>query len=58
MDVKLNYGEKVKGAYMEEDTPLNDPESALPSQVTRRILWRVVLSQYDPLGLLTMYMVK
>jgi hypothetical protein len=30
MDIKLNYGEKVKGAYLEEDAPLTDPESALP----------------------------
>jgi hypothetical protein len=56
--VKLNYGEKVKGAYLEEDAPLTDPESALPSQVTQRILWRVAQSQYDLLGLLSVYMVK
>ncbi len=30
VDIKLNYGEKVKGAYLEEDAPLTDPESALP----------------------------
>ncbi len=24
VDVKLNYGEKVKGAYLEEDAPLAD----------------------------------
>jgi hypothetical protein len=54
----LNYEEKVKEAYTEEDGPLTNPESALPSRVTRRILWRVTQSQYDPLGLLSMYMVK
>ncbi len=26
--------------------------------MTRRILWRVAQSQYDPLGLLSVYMVK
>jgi hypothetical protein len=52
VDIKLNYGEKVKGAYLEEDAPLADPESALPRVITRRVLWRVVQSQYDPLGLL------
>jgi hypothetical protein len=36
--VKLNYGEKVKGVYLEEDAPLTDPESALPSQVTQDIV--------------------
>jgi hypothetical protein len=50
VEVKLNYGEKVKGAYTEKDAPLVDPESALLSQVTRRILWRVAQSQYDPWG--------
>jgi hypothetical protein len=58
MDIKLNYGEKVKGAYLEEDALLADPESALPQVITRRVLWRVAQSQYDPLGLLSVYMVK
>jgi hypothetical protein len=58
VDVKLNYGEKMKGAYLEEDAPLTDLESVLPSLVTRRILWRVAQSQHDPLGLLSVYMVK
>jgi hypothetical protein len=58
VDIKLNYGEKVKGVYTEEDAPLTDPESTLPSHVTRRILWRVAQSLYDPLGLLSGYMVK
>jgi hypothetical protein len=55
MDIKLNYGEKVKGAYI---APLTDPESALPSRITRRILWWVAQSQYDTLRLLSVYMVK
>jgi hypothetical protein len=58
VDIKLNYGEKVKGAYLEEDAPLADPESALPQIITRRILWRVAQSQCDPLGLLSVYMVR
>jgi hypothetical protein len=48
VDIKLNCGEKVKGAYLEEDGPLADPESALPQVITRRVLWRVAQSQYDP----------
>jgi hypothetical protein len=38
VDVKLNFGEKVKGAYLEEDAPLSDPESALPSDNTQDIV--------------------
>jgi hypothetical protein len=58
VDVVLNYGEKVKGANTEEDAPLADPASALPCLVTRKMLWRVAQGQYDPLGLLSVYMVK
>ncbi len=58
VDIKLNYGEKVKGAYLEEDAPLANPESVLPQVITRRVLWRVAQSQYNPLGLLSVYMVK
>jgi hypothetical protein len=58
MDINLNYGEKVKGAYLEEDAPLSNPESALPQVIMCRILWRVAQSQYDPLGLLSVYMVR
>ncbi len=58
VDIKLNYDKKVKGAYLEEDAPLADPESALPWVITHRILWRVAQSQYDQLGLLSMYMVR
>jgi hypothetical protein len=58
VNIKLNYGEKIKGAYLEEDAPLTDPESALTQVITRRILWRVAHCQYDPLGLLSVYMVR
>ncbi len=54
VDIKL----KVKGAYLEEDAPLTDPESSLPRVITGRVLWRVAQSQYDPLGLLSVYMMK
>ncbi len=48
----------MKGAYNEKDAPLADPKSTLPNRMTRRILWRVAQSQYDPLGLPRIYMVK
>jgi hypothetical protein len=38
VDIKLNYGEKIKGAYLGEDALLSNPESALPQVITRRIL--------------------
>ncbi len=50
MDIKLIYGKKMKGAYLEEDAHLLNSESALPQVITRRILWRVAQSQYAPWG--------
>jgi hypothetical protein len=37
---------------------LSFPKAILPSQITRRLLWRLAQSQYDPLGLLSIYMVR
>jgi hypothetical protein len=42
---------------MEENACLTEPEVNLPSQITRRVLWRVAQSQYDPLGLLSICIV-
>ncbi len=53
VDIKLNYGEKIKGTYVEQDASLADLEVSLPDRITRRLLWRVAQSQYNPLGLLT-----
>ncbi len=36
VDIKLNHGEKLKGAYTEEDASLADPESTLLSRIMRR----------------------
>jgi hypothetical protein len=58
VDVKLNYREKKKGAYMEAKAYLAEPEVNLHSRITRRVAWRVAQSQYDPLGLLSIYMVR
>jgi hypothetical protein len=30
----------------------------MPEQITQRILWRVAQSQYGPIGLLSVYMIK
>jgi hypothetical protein len=58
VDNKLNYGEKIKGAYVEEDASLTDLEVSLLDWITRRVLWRVAQSHYDLLGLLRVYIVK
>ncbi len=43
---------------MEEGACLADPEVSLPNRITRQVLWRAAQSQYDPLGLLSVYMVR
>ncbi len=43
---------------MEQDASLTDLEVSLPNWITRRVLWRMAQSHYDPLGLLSVYMVK
>ncbi len=44
VDIKLKYGEKKKGAYMEENACLIEPEVNLSSRITRRVLQRVAQS--------------
>jgi hypothetical protein len=52
-DVKLNLGAKKAGLHLMDYIELDvEPEKALPEVITKRELWRVAQSQYDPLGLL------
>jgi hypothetical protein len=51
--VKLNLEAKKAGLHLMYNVELEDePEKALPKVITKRELWRVAQSQYDPLGLL------
>ncbi len=43
---------------MEEHASLTVLEASWPDRITMRVLWRVAQSQYDPLGLLSVGMVK
>ncbi len=38
MGIKLNYGEKVKGAYAEEDVYLECPTANLPQKIKSMVL--------------------
>jgi len=59
VDVKLNTGGKVSGARVEEDINLEDDMlEVMPDVITKRIIWRVAMAQYDPLRLLCIYTVK
>ncbi len=53
VDMKLNLGAKRAGLHLMDNVELdNEPGKALPEIITKRELWRVAQSQYDPLGLL------
>ncbi len=57
--VKLNTGGKVGGARIQEDIDLEgDLSRALPGAITKRVLWRVALGLYDPLGLLCAFTIR
>jgi hypothetical protein len=58
VDIKLNYREKIKCAYVEQDASLANLKVSLLDRIMRRVLWRVAQSQYNPFGLLSIYMVK
>jgi hypothetical protein len=58
VEVKFNFGEKIKGAFAEEDADLEHLEDNLLQKITKKVLWTVVQSKYDPLGLLSAYMIK
>ena len=60
VDIKLNFGGKVKGAKLTPDADLenDDLELYAPEKITKRMLWRVAMAQYDPLGLLCGYTIK
>jgi hypothetical protein len=58
VDIKVNYGGKKKGAKIEEDADLGAIEESTPQLITRRIVWQVAQSQYDLLGLLSVYLIK
>jgi hypothetical protein len=58
VDVKLNLGAKRAGLHLQDNVVLEEePEKVLPEVITKRELWRVAQSQYDPLGLLCSFLI-
>ena len=60
VDVKVNFTGKVRGAKLLPDVELleEDVEEYIPEVVTKRIVWRIAQAQYDPLGLVSPYMMQ
>ena len=60
IDVKLNFSSKRARARLDPDIDLEAElvVEDIPELITKRIIWRVCHSQYDPLGLLSLYMIQ
>ena len=50
--LRFNTSARRKGIHLQQDTPLDALGNNFPPTLTRRQIWRIVQSQYDPLGLL------
>ena len=60
VDIKVNFSGKRGGVNTAPDVDLDEnlADKDLQQTVTKRLVWRIAQSQYDPLGLLAPYTVK
>jgi hypothetical protein len=58
IEVRVNYSGKRKGANIEPDEDLEEIEATMPRVITKRILWRVSMGQYDLLGLVSVFLIR
>ena len=52
---RLNLSEKRRGVHVKPDLDLSRVDSDFPPRVSKREVWRIVQSIYDPLGLVLPY---
>ena len=58
LEVKLNVGAKRKGSKDLPDIDLTRVAELFPKELTKRVVWRVVLGQFDLLGLASVFFVR
>ena len=58
LEVKVNVGAKHKGARTEANLDLDKVREFFPTVLTKRLVWRVVLGQFDLLGLASVFFVR
>ena len=58
LEVKVNTSNKVKGLRKEPDIELDDILNNFPDVLTKRIIWRIVLGQFDLLGLASVFFIR
>jgi hypothetical protein len=53
MNVKVKFSSEKRGARLDPDMDLEkEVDEFVPRVITKRVLWRVAMGKYDPLGLL------
>ena len=58
IDVKVNVSHKYRGVKVESDLELGKIRENFPTNITKRIIWRVVLGQFDLLGLACPFFIR
>ena len=58
IEVKVNTSAKRKGLRTEPNIAFDEIKANFPKTITKRIIWRVVLGQFDLLGLASVFFVR
>jgi len=58
IDVKVNLSGKKKGLRELPDVALDEVADMMPKEITKRVVWRIVLGQFDLLGLTSVFMIR
>jgi hypothetical protein len=58
LDVKVNFSDKRRGARICPDVDLSEIEAHVPKVITKRLLWRVSMTLFDPLGLASVFLIR
>ena len=58
LEVKINVSDKHKGLRREPDMNLGKVRDFFPAILTKRIIWRIVLGQFDLLGLASVFFIR
>ena len=58
VDAKINFSVKKKGIKVEPDVDPDLVAEEAPDVITKRMIWRVALGQYDLLGLVSPFLIR
>ncbi len=58
IDIRINFGPKVRGARTAPDADLDNVGACVPEELSKRLVWRVALGQFDLLGLVAPFLLR